>query len=108
MTYCQKCGTQNEDDAVYCKKCGAPLDMTRREHRREKDRCEDECSGGGRSWAIFWGVIIVLIGLFIILEVVVKNILNIQVVDSQVYGWVIAAVIGIFIIAFGLRILTKH
>jgi len=25
MAYCVKCGTKNEDDAEFCKKCGAPL-----------------------------------------------------------------------------------
>ena len=76
MTYCQKCGVKNEDDAVYCKKCGAPLDISKKGYDKEfEKRCEDECAGGkgGRGWAIFWGVIIVLIGLFIIFEVILKG-----------------------------------
>jgi len=24
--YCNKCGTENADDAVYCKKCGALME----------------------------------------------------------------------------------
>jgi uncharacterized membrane protein YvbJ len=111
MAYCQKCGTKNEDDAEFCKKCGASLDISKKEHEKEWDkRCEDECAGGkgGRGWAIFWGVIIVLVGLFIIIEVVLKNMLNIQIFRSEMYGWIVAAVIGIFIIIFGLRILSRR
>ena len=111
MAYCQKCGTKNEEEAEYCKKCGAPLDISKKEHEKEWDkRCEDECAGGkgGRGWAIFWGVIITLVGLFIIIEVVFKNILKIQILQSEMYGWIVAAVIGIFILIFGLRILSKR
>jgi len=25
MVYCAKCGTKNEEDAEFCKKCGASL-----------------------------------------------------------------------------------
>jgi uncharacterized membrane protein YvbJ len=109
MTYCQKCGTKNEDDAEFCKKCGTPLDITKKTQEADK-RCEDECAGGkgGRGWSIFWGVIIVLVGLFIIIEVVLKNMLNIEIFKSEMYGWIVAAVIGIFIIIFGLRILSRH
>jgi uncharacterized membrane protein YvbJ len=108
MAYCQKCGTKNEDDAVYCSKCGAPLDITRRD--REKDRCEEECAGGkgGRGWAIFWGVIIVLVGLFIIIEVVFKNMLHMTMFNSEWYGWIVAAVIGLFIVIFGIRVLSRR
>jgi len=111
MTYCQKCGTKNEDDAEYCKKCGAPLDVSKIGREKEWDRrCEDECAGGkgGRGWAIFWGVIIVLVGLFIIIEVVLKNMLKIEIFQTEMYGWIVAAVIGIFIIIFGIRILSKR
>jgi len=111
MAYCQKCGTKNEDDAEFCKKCGATLDISKKGREKEWDRrCEDECAGGkgGRGWTIFWGIIIILVGLFIIFEVVLRNMLNIQIVDSQVYGWIIAAVIGIFIIILGVRILSRH
>ena len=27
MVYCSECGRQNEDDARFCTKCGAPLDI---------------------------------------------------------------------------------
>jgi len=28
MTYCPKCGKQNEEDATYCNSCGASLSGT--------------------------------------------------------------------------------
>jgi len=116
MTYCQKCGTKNEDDAEYCKKCGATLDITKKGYEKEMNkRCEDECAGGkgGRGWAIFWGVIIILIGLFIIFEVILKGLSNsypdlLGWTKSFEFGWIFAAVIAIFIIIFGLRILSKR
>jgi uncharacterized membrane protein YvbJ len=113
MTYCQKCGTKNEDDAEFCKKCGAPLDISKKEHEKEWDRrCENECAGGGRGWAIFWGVIIILVGLLIIFEVIIKGLAKttpaLSWVNSVEFGWFFAAAIAIFIIIFGLRIISKH
>jgi uncharacterized membrane protein YvbJ len=111
MTYCQKCGTKNEDDAEFCKKCGAPLDISKKVHEKELNRrCEDECAGGsgGRGWAIFWGIIIILVGLFIILEMVFRNILKLEIMNTEIYGWIIAAVIGIFIVILGVRIISRH
>jgi uncharacterized membrane protein YvbJ len=115
MSYCSKCGMKNDDDATYCKKCGASLTEIKRDHDKEWDkRCEDECAGGkgGRGWAAFWGVIIVLVGLLIIFEVLVKNVLKttpgFEWINTIEFGWIIAAVIGIFIIIFGLRILSKR
>jgi len=115
MTYCQKCGTKNEDDAGYCKKCGASLDVSKKEQEQEWNRrCEDECAGGkgGRGWAIFWGVIIVLVGLLIIFEVIIKGLARtyhqLDWVNSVEFGWIFAAVIAIFIIIFGLRILSRR
>jgi len=116
MAYCQKCGTKNEDDAEFCKKCGAVLDVSKKEREKEWDRrCEDECTGGkgGRGWAIFWGVIIVLFGLLIIFEVILKGLSKsypelLGWVNSVEFGWIFAGVIAIFIIIFGLRILSKR
>jgi uncharacterized membrane protein YvbJ len=111
MTYCQKCGTKNEDDAEFCKKCGATLDISKKAHEKEFDRrCEDECAGGkgGRGWAIFWGVIIILVGLFIILEMVFKNMLKLDIMSQVEFGWIIAAVIGIFIVILGVRIISRR
>ena len=76
MAYCAKCGTKNEDDATFCKNCGASLTGAKPDYARDRDkRCEEECAGGkgGRGWMMFWGVIIILIGLAILFEFVLKD-----------------------------------
>jgi len=43
--YCNKCGTENADDAVYCKKCGAAIEAEEETRVRLKDeggRMKDE------------------------------------------------------------------
>lgn len=115
MAYCAKCGTKNEDDATFCKSCGASLTGVRVENDRQREqRCEDECAGGkgGRGWAVFWGVIIVLIGLAILFEVVIKDMAKtyswLSWVNSVQWNWIFAIVIAIFIIIFGLRLIAKR
>jgi uncharacterized membrane protein YvbJ len=115
MVYCAKCGTKNEDDATFCKNCGASLTGSRPEYDRQREqRCEDECAGGknNRGWAVFWGVIIVLIGLVILFEVVIKDMAKTYTwlawVNTVQWNWIFAVVIAVFIIIFGLRLISKH
>jgi len=72
MVYCTKCGTKNEDTAVTCVKCGATLQTGTIESRRyERRRAEDECFGlphGGIIAGIFFGVLILLWGIFAIAQ----------------------------------------
>ena len=112
MAYCAKCGKKNEDDAEYCSKCGAPLTGSKRDYEKDWDkRCEEECAGGKHGAPIFWGIIIILIGLVIIFEVVLKNIEGLPPVLSWIYtfefGWLFALLIAIAIIITGLRIMTR-
>ena len=116
MTYCQKCGTKNEDDAEFCKKCGASLRGGKKNLEKEWDnKCDEECNSGpsGRGWGLFWGIIIILVGLWIIFEFVIKEYLKTNPTMGLIwlrdfpFGLLIAAVFGIFIIVFGLRILGK-
>jgi uncharacterized membrane protein YvbJ len=115
MAYCPKCGTKNEDDATFCKSCGASLDA--RHPRRDEEwdkRCEEACAGGrgGRGWAVFWGVIIILIGIVIIFEVVLKQMAStypwLSWVNTIQWDWIFAGVIAIFIILFGIRLASRH
>lgn len=112
MVYCSKCGKKNEDAAEYCAKCGASLTATKKEHEKEWDkRCEEECPAGkGRGQALFWGIIIVLIGLVIIFEGVLKNldIPGFEWTKTVNFGLIFAAVIGIVIILWGLRLISRH
>jgi hypothetical protein len=76
MVYCSKCGTQNPDTNNNCSNCGAPLYKvganypgSEREHYR---RVEGECFGlpnGGLIASIVFGVIIVLVGLGLFLQI---------------------------------------
>ena len=76
MTYCSKCGTKNDDDSEFCKKCGLSLKGTKKDMEKEwEKKCEEECPLGGKRGApIFWAILLVLIGLVIIFE----GILNIR------------------------------
>lgn len=106
MTYCPKCGKQNEDDATYCNKCGAPLSGTKTEY--DKERAE-ECFGGPRHAPIVWGAILVLIGLAIIIEGVLKNIKGLPAWVYQIeFGWVFALIIGLLLIILGIRKLARR
>jgi uncharacterized membrane protein YvbJ len=63
MVYCQQCGTDNEEDAEFCVKCGATLNMER--GRRRPPKKQDECFGlpqGGSIFGIIFGIMIILFG----------------------------------------------
>lgn len=70
MTYCPKCGTVNEEDARFCKKCGAALFPSEvvqpgQQIPPSRRRMEDECFGlpnGGAIAGLIFGVIIILFG----------------------------------------------
>lgn len=137
MAFCTKCGSKNVDDAAFCKDCGAPippatpeeapagtpgeqpgmyppgyeLDRRGRREPRKKDfdkECEEECQEGSKEHSWVWALIIILIGLFIIFEAGIKNIDGVPdwVKDVQVW-WVIPVLIGIMIISFGFKALTR-
>ena len=64
MVYCPKCGTQNEDTAEFCLKCGANLQTgTYASRRLERIRAEQECFGlphGGAIVALAIGIIVLI------------------------------------------------
>jgi len=115
MTYCSKCGTKNDDDAEFCKKCGASLSSKKIKREDQWDKqCEEDCAGGSKGWGVFWGLVVILIGLWIIFELVLKNLakdipeLSWINTISFPFWWIIFAVIGILIIITGIRIITKN
>ncbi|UCF50141.1 MAG: zinc-ribbon domain-containing protein [Thermoplasmatales archaeon] len=112
MTYCSKCGTKNEDEAEFCKKCGDSL-TGKVKVSKKGDPCEDECVVGQRSpfAPIFWGVIVILVGLWILFEIVIKN-TNIynqlpEWLQNFEFWWLIGLIIAIAIIMTGVRIIVK-
>ena len=114
MAYCSKCGTKNDDDAEFCKKCSTSLkDKGKVSKKEHDDKCEEECAVGKKSpfSNIFWGIIIVLIGLWIIFSVVIPNTeLADQLPNWLVnfeFWWLIGLIIAVAVIITGLRILVK-
>lgn len=105
MTDCPKCGTENEDDAKYCKNCGAPLNGTQ---KNSDKKWGEECPGGPRYASYIWGLILILIGLWILLEFVLRDIPGIPAwVYAVDFGLLFALVIGIAIIIAGIRSILK-
>lgn len=117
MVYCSKCGTKNEEADEYCSQCGQSLTSKEKNFEKEwEDRCEQECAGGkegGGVWRIFWGLVVVLIGIWIIFELVLKNLADEVTQLAWVkdltfpFWWIIGAAIGIIIIVAGIRIIAK-
>jgi len=110
MSYCPRCGKQNADDAKFCNKCSAPL-MGQRP-RKKNNECEDECSSSPKGSNIFWGIIVVVIGLYILFEYGIKQILSRNDMPDWLYDfefcWIIPLMIGIAIILAGIRVLIKR
>ena len=114
MPYCSKCGKKNEDETEFCNKCGASLTGWVKDRKKDHDdRCEEECAVGKNSpiAPIFWGIIIILIGLWIIFSLVIPET---QFADSFPswlvnfeFWWVIGIIIAIAIIVTGFRIIIK-
>jgi len=109
MAYCSKCGNKNEEDADFCSKCGASLTGI----KKEEDRCEEACVVGKHSpyASVFWGIIVILIGLWIIFGLVIPKT---NLADSLPnwfinfeWSWLIGLIIAIAIIATGIRLLIK-
>jgi len=112
MAYCAKCGKKNEDDAEFCSKCGASLTGVKKDHEKDWDKhCEEECAGGKRGTSVFWGAIVILIGLWIIFGLVIPetelaNNLPSWLVNFE-WWWLIGLVIAVAIIITGIRIMTR-
>jgi ribosomal protein L40E len=120
MVYCTKCGFRNPDEARYCSKCGADLEVSREERWEERvekwgeefgkqmeewgeefgKRVEEECFalpyGRAIVGAVF-GVFLIIIGLALFL-------------GRDIGQWIassIAIVIGILIVAGAIYGLTR-
>jgi ribosomal protein L40E len=95
MVYCTKCGAENEEDAVECKSCGAPLrpPSYRTYRRREEDWCFGT-RGGVPVFGVLFGILIIIWGITALL--------------GDVYRWAQwDSLWPVFIIAFGLLIVIN-
>jgi uncharacterized membrane protein YvbJ len=107
LVYCTKCGTKNEDDATVCINCGALLHGATAEDRHEwryRRRYDREYyryhRRGGAIGALVFGVIIVLIGLGLILQITYGN-----PIDWNFLWAIIILLVGVWLVA---RALVWH
>lgn len=111
MVYCQRCGTKNDDDAKFCKNCSASLMAPRRTRDKEwEDKCDEECVAHGRTAPTFWGIIILLIGLVILVEVL-KRIEGIDLpgwIEHFDFWLVIGLIIALAIIITAIKMMLKQ
>ncbi|NQT07703.1 zinc-ribbon domain-containing protein [Candidatus Bathyarchaeota archaeon] len=64
--YCPKCGAENEDEAAFCSKCGAPLDGSTESRENYYERRATSALSGTSSSAIpglVIGAIVIFIGI---------------------------------------------
>ena len=112
MAYCPKCGNQNPDESLYCSKCGASLQGPGPGPFRGREfdnRCENECAGGRRGASVFWGIVVILIGIGIAAWALSQA--GVDLPDwatEKNFGLVFGLVIAIAIIASGISILLRR
>lgn len=104
MVYCPKCGTQNDDAAEFCVKCGASLQTgTVYSRRRERRKAEQECFGlphGGAIAGIVFGVIILIWGITTLLQQ------SGIIAETFEFWYIIIMIIGILIVAGAIYSIT--
>ena len=83
-----------------------------RDWKKDKrdEQCEEECAAEGKSASAFWGIIVLLIGLLIIVEII-KAIWEESLPQWFInleFWWIIALFIGLAILLAGFRMLTRR
>jgi uncharacterized membrane protein YvbJ len=107
MVYCTSCGIKNEDDAEFCKKCGASLTEIKTKHDKDDD-CV--CAGSKQNplVPIFWGIVVILFGLWIVISFVIpRESLPAGLQDFSFWGLIIL-IFAIAVILTGIRIISKR
>ena len=97
MVYCPKCGTKNEEMTQFCINCGANLQTgTEASRQYERRKAQQECFGlpnGGLVAAIVIGLLILLWGVYLILE-------QTGTITANVPFWIVLVItLGILMIA---------
>ena len=105
MTYCSNCGNKNEEDAKFCSKCGSSLLGIKYKNYKDDD-CVCEGNNKNPLVPIFWGITVILIGLWIIFQFVIpKNYLTF--LQDFSFCGLVFLIIALAIILTGIRIITK-
>ncbi|MHC4780803.1 MAG: zinc-ribbon domain-containing protein, partial [Planctomycetota bacterium] len=115
--YCTKCGTKNEEDAAFCKKCGnnlngpssgpgpvtAPYAAPYRSGKgKEDEECERDCKGSDRESSAWWAIIVMIIGAWIIWEFGLKHVFDTpKWMNDDIFCTAIWIMVGIAVVAAG-------
>jgi hypothetical protein len=76
--------------------------------KKYDDQCEENCAGGKGGASIFWAIIIILVGLYIIVEVM-KRVTDVpEWLDDFQFCWLVPVIIGIAIIVTGIKIIFSN
>jgi hypothetical protein len=117
--YCTKCGAKNEDDAVFCNKCGNNLQGSTSGpgpvmaphtpgKSRQEEECERDCQGGSRENAAWWAIIVIIVGAWILWEFGLKHVLDTpKWMNDDIFCTAIWIMVGIAVIAAGLRMMMR-
>ena len=121
--YCTKCGTKNEEDAAFCKKCGnnlhgpssgpGPVTGTAAaaytsDKSKEEQECERDCEGGNRENSAWWAIIIMIIGAWIIWEFGLKHVFGTpEWMNDDIFCTAIWIMVGIAVVAAGIRMVMR-
>jgi hypothetical protein len=120
VVYCAKCGQQNEEAAQFCSKCGASLAVHPTHRGRDCEgsgrdcegsdkECERQCYGSSRGAGIFWGIVILLIGIAILFELVLSRWTAMPDWIRDFDWWILVGLfIALAIIAAGIRVATRR
>ncbi len=122
LVYCSQCGAKNEDDALDCVNCGAPLYATRGRSweedlergaeefgRRAEEfgkRMETECFGlphGGAILGLIFGAFIIIIGASLAMGIDIGRVLE----NSPWIGGAFIVLIGLLMVAGAIYGLTR-
>jgi len=108
MGFCQQCGVKNEEDAIYCKGCGSQMMPVTPEQVPEWGPGMGRRRRGFSGWSIFWGLIIIVFGLWVAIEFGLKHISGVpEWITNMEFCWVLPVIIGLLIIFAGIRMLVN-
>jgi len=104
--YCTKCGRMNENDARFCSGCGLPLTPAAPAGAQKNwdKQCEEECNRGPRRGSLIWGLIIVLVGLWVVFNYGLANLPGVSVTAA----WLFPLLIGAVIVIVGLSLFMRR
>lgn len=119
--YCTRCGTKNQEDAVFCLKCGTNLHgpstgpvpgptpgPATPGTGREDEECEGDCQGSDRESSIWWALIVIIIGAWIVWEFGLKHVVDTpKWLDNDVFCTAIWIMVGIAVVAAGVRMMMR-